>query len=141
MDLVRMSSNTVSVRLDFSFQAETYAFESCIDLDACLATSPEAPDFHRLLAQQNGVDPYSYRYEVLESHTIEFVAPTGLAVRCCQDGGFDWGLFVELWREETLLATLRTIALQRMRVENLDECPDLASALRDAYSAGRAART
>jgi len=136
-----MSSNTLCARLEFSFQAETYLFETCIDLDACLAASPEAPDFHRLLGQQNGVDPYSYRYEVLEAHDIEFAAPTGLAVRCCADGAFDWARFVELWRDEALLDTLRNIALRHMSIERIEESPDLLNALRDAYAAGRAARS
>ena len=136
-----MSSNTLCARVEFSFQAETYLFETCIDLDTCLATSPDAPDFYRLLAQQHSVDPYSYRYEVLESHEIEFAEPTGLAARCCADGAFDWERFVELWRDEALLDTLRNIALRRMNIERIEESPDLLNALRDAYAAGRAARS
>ena len=133
--------NSVRARVEFSYQAETYKFEAGIDLDACLANGPAAPDFHLLLAQLNDVDPYSYRYEVLESHAIEFAAPTGLAVSCCQDGAFDWTRFVDLWREEAILAKLRTIALRHLNVEQLDERPELANALREAYAAGRAAHT
>lgn len=133
--------NSIRARVEFSFQAETFAFETEIDLDACLANSPDAPDFHRLLAQRNGVDPYSYRYEVLESHDIEFAEPTGLAARCWAEGAFDWERFVALWRDEALLATLRSIALRRMNIERIEESPDLLDALRDAYAAGRAART
>jgi len=67
-----MSNNTLRARVALSFKGETYELDSVIDLDECLGEPGEAPDFHRLLARAAGIDPYSYLYEVLGSHEIEF---------------------------------------------------------------------
>ena len=85
-----MSNTTVRARVAFSFKGETYDLDSVIDLDDCLGDSGAAPDFHQLLARPAGIDPYSYLYEVLESHEIEFSDATGVAARSCRDGRFDW---------------------------------------------------
>ena len=88
-----MSSNTIRARMTLSFRGETYELDSVIDLDGCSGEPGEAPDFHRLLAQAAGIDPYSYLYEVLETHEIAFSDATGVAARHCRDGGFDWAQF------------------------------------------------
>jgi hypothetical protein len=86
-----MSNNTLRARVSFSFKGETYELDSIIDLDDHL--SGEAPNFHQLLARAAGIDPYSYLYDALESHEIAFSDATGVAVRSCRDGQFDWAQF------------------------------------------------
>lgn len=135
-----MSSHTVHARMEFSFKGETYRLASTIDLERCLGAPGEAPDFHRLLARAHGIDPYSYLYEVLESHEIEFSAPTGIAAGCCHDGVFDWPRFEQHWREEQDLQVVRAIAEWTLKVRDLDERTDLKAALLAAYRAGKAAR-
>src|SRR4030065_1181492 len=110
-----MSNNTVRARLSLSFKGETYELDSIIDLDGCLDASGEAPDFHRLLARAAGIDPYSYLYEVLETHEIAFSDATGIAARSCRDGRFDWTRFEQERREEQAWRGARTIAQGMLR--------------------------
>lgn len=70
---------SVRVRVSFSFKRETYDLDSVIDLDACLGEPGAVPDFHQRLARAAGISPYSYLYEVLESHEIAFSDATGVA--------------------------------------------------------------
>ncbi|MFA5058974.1 MAG: hypothetical protein WC485_12735, partial [Opitutaceae bacterium] len=111
-----MSSNTIRARLAFSFKAETYELDSIIDLDPCVGVSGEAPNFHQILARARGIDPYSYLYEVLESHEIEFSEPTGVAARSCRDGCFDWSRFERDWFEEGDLRVVAEIAERMLGV-------------------------
>lgn len=134
-----MSSNTVRARAAFSFKGETYDLAATIDLDQCLGAAGEEPDFHPLLARAHGIDPYSYLYEVLESHEIEFSEPTGLAAHCCSDGRFDWQEFERRRHEESDLRVLREIAARTMGIADLDDQADLKTALLAAYRAGRSA--
>jgi len=134
-----MTTNTVRARLSFSFKAETHELESTIDLDRCLADAGEEPNFHLLLARAAGIDPYSYLYEVLEAHEIEFSASTGIAALSCRDGQFDWRQFEQHQREDQGLQVVRTIAEQTMGVGDLDQHVDLKAALLAAYRAGKAA--
>jgi len=133
-----MNSNTVRARVAFSFKGETYELDSVIDLDRCLGEPGEAPNFHRLLAQTAGIDPYSYLYEVLESHEIEFSDATGLAMRSCRDGRFDWNQFEQDLSEERDWQVVRAIAQQTLGARDLDAEPDLKTALLAAYRAGKA---
>jgi hypothetical protein len=134
-----MSDNTVRARAAFSFKGETYDLAATIDLDACIGEAGEEPAFHPLLARTHGIDPYSYLYEVLESHEIEFSEPTGLATHCCSDGHFDWQAFERRRREESELGVLRDIAARTLGVADLDAHADLKAALLAAYRAGRSA--
>lgn len=133
-----MSNNTVRARLTLSFKGETYALDSVIDLDECLGEPGVAPNFHRLLARTAGIDPYSYLYEVLETHEIEFSDATGVAARSSHDGRFDWTQFEQERREERDWQRVRAIAEKIMAVHDLDAAPDLKAALLAAYRAGKA---
>lgn len=132
-----MSSNTVRARVAFSFKGETYNLDSVIDLDACLGESGAAPDFHQLLARAAGIDPYSYLYEVLESHQIEFSDATGMAVGSCHDGRFDWPRFERDLGEERDWQRVRAVAQPIMATCDLDAEPALKAALLAVYRAGR----
>lgn len=132
-----MSNNTVRARLSLSFKGETYELDSVFDLDGCLDAAGEAPNFHRLLARAGGIDPYSYLYEVLETHEIEFSDATGVAARHCRDGRFDWPQFEQDRREEQDWQVVRAIADKIMTARDLD-APDLKAALLAAYRAGKA---
>ena len=133
-----MSTNTVRARVAFSFKGETYNLDSVIDLDACLGKPGAAPDFHRLLARAAGIDPYSYLYEVLESHEIEFSDATGVAARSCRDGQFDWSRFEQDIGEERDWPAVRAIAEPILGARDLDADPALKAVLLAAYRAGQA---
>jgi hypothetical protein len=134
-----MNNTTIHARLVVSFKAETHELESTIDLDRCLADVGEEPNFHLLLAKAGGIDPYSYLYEVLEAHDIEFSEPTGIAALSCRDGQFDWAQFEQHRQEDLGLQVVRAIAEQRMGLRDLDQHTDLKAALLAAYRAGKEA--
>lgn len=133
-----MNHNTIRARLVLSFKGETYALDSVIDLDECLGESGAAPNFHQLLARTAGIDPYSYLYEVLEAHEIEFSDATGVAVRSCHDGRFDWAQFEQDRREEQDWPAVRAIAERVLATRDWEAAPDLKAALLAAYQAGKA---
>ncbi len=126
--------------MTLSFRGETYELDSVIDLDGCSGEPGEAPDFHRLLAQVAGIDPYSYLYEVLETHEIAFSDATGVAARHCRDGGFDWARFEQDRREERDWEIVRAIAQPTLGAHDLDAALELKEALLAAYRAGKAGR-
>jgi hypothetical protein len=133
-----MSNNTVRARLDFSFKGETYDLDSVIDLDRCGGGLGEAPDFHRLLAQAAGIDPYSYLYETLESNEIAFSDATGAAARSCRDGQFEWAQFEQDRREEQDWPAVRAVAERVLATRDWEAAPELKAALLAAYRAGKA---
>jgi hypothetical protein len=135
-----MTSNTLRARLDFSFKGEPYELDTTIDLDRCTAEPGELPNFHRLLAKAVGIDTYSYLYEVLESHEIEFSEATGPAAQCCRDGQFDWLEFERLRQEALDMQVIRAIAERTLGVGDLDQRADLKDALLAAYRVGKGER-
>lgn len=135
-----MTANTVRARLSCSFKGETYQLESTIDLDLCPSEAGAEPNFHLLLAKAGGIDPYSYLYEVLEAHEIQFSDPTGIAAPSCRDGRFDWPEFARSRQDGQDLRVIRAIAEQTLGVGDLDERADLKVALLEAYRAGKRER-
>ena len=133
-----MTSNTVRASLSFSFKGETYELDSVIDLDRCHGEPGAIPDFHRILAQKAGIDPYSYLYEVLESHEIAFSDATGVAARSCRDGRLDWAQFEQDRREEQDWPAVKAIAERVLATRDWEAAPDLKAALLAAYRAGKA---
>jgi hypothetical protein len=133
-----MSNNTIRARVAFSFKGETYELDSVVDLDQCLGEAGAAPNFHRLLARSAGIDPYSYLYEVLESHEVAFSDATGLAARSCRDGQFDWSRFEQDLSGERDWRAVRAIAERILGARDLDAEPALKEALLAAYRAGKA---
>lgn len=135
-----MSKNTVRARMSFSFKGETHDLDCVIDLDRFLGAPGAMPDFHRLLAQSAGIDPYSYLYEVLESHDIEFSDATGMAAPSCHDGRFDWNRFARDVGEAREWQAVRALAEAIMGARDWDSEPALKAALLAAYRAGKADR-
>lgn len=132
-----MSNNTVRAHVALSFKGETHELDAVIDLDGCSGEPGEAPDFHQLLARAAGIAPYSYLYEVLESHEIEFSDATGAAAPCCHDGRFDWASLVQGRSGERDWPLVRAIAAPILAAHDLDGDTALKAALLAAYRAGK----
>ena len=133
-----MSANSIRARVAFSFKGETHELDSIIDLDGCLGEPGGAPNFHQLLARAAGIDPYSYLYEVLESHEIAFSDATGAAAQSCREGRFDWTRFEHARHEEQDWQRVRAVAQQTLGARDLDAEPELKAALLAVYRAGKA---
>ena len=129
--------NSITVGLAFSYQGKSYSPSATIDLDALMEQGTHLPDLHGLLASRNNIDTYSYLYEVMESHDIEFSNITGLAGQCLRDGHFDTDKFARLWHEQRELEVLDTIAKEQLGIDSLEQRPDLKAALIAAFRAGK----
>lgn len=134
-----MSTNSIRARVSFSFRGETHDLDAVVDLDRLFGEPGEVPDFHRLLALAAGIDPYSYLYEVLESHEIEFSDATGVAARSCHDGQFDWSRFEADMGEVRDWCAVRAAVEPILGPRDWDAEPALRAALLAAYRVGRAA--
>lgn len=133
-----MTPNSLRIRASFSFKGEAFALDTVIDLDRSHSEAGETPNFHLLLARACGIDPYSYLYEALESHDLEFFQATGAAAEACHDGVFDWAQFERERRIQDDWGSVRNLAEQTLTRQELDARPELMLALLAAYRAGRA---
>lgn len=128
--------NTITVSVQFDFKGESYKPTATIDLDQLMAQYGELPDFHQWLGTVSGIDPYSYQFEVLESCELEFSEPGGIAAAFLQDGRFDARGFQRQWHEQRQLRHLQEIARRHLKVEDLEQQPQLKAALLEAYQLG-----
>lgn len=131
--------NTIDAHLEFSFKGEHYSLSTTLNLDALPLDEDTLPDFHHLLAQANGIDTYSYMYEVLESCDLAFSNASGLAAECLHDGVFDVACFQARRRAQRDAAILAPIAKRLLHIDDLDSQPALKQALLEAYHAGQTA--
>jgi hypothetical protein len=129
--------NQIDAGVEFSYQGETYNPKATIDLDGLMQSHGRLPDLHRFLAQQYGIDTYSYLYEVMESHPIEYANASGLALQCLHDGLFDLAAFEQLWHENRDIEVLTQIAHQHLGLDDLQQEPKIKTALLAAYRLGQ----
>ena len=129
--------NSIEVSVAFSYRGVNYTPSAIVDLDEVMTHSGSLDDFHPTLAKLNGIDTYSYLYEVMESYALVFSNPTGLAMRCVHDGHFDIHAFEVLWQDEHELPVLNEIARKHLKITDLHEQEDVKQALLAAYRAGK----
>lgn len=130
-------NSTIKARIEFSFQGQTYSPEVKINLDEVVLAGQDLSRLHAKLAQANGIDTYSYMYEVMESTEVVFSDATGLAMEFLSENGeFDF----EGFRTTTAggeVVLLLDLARQHMGIGRLDEIDGLEAALLAAYNAGK----
>lgn len=130
-------ANKLTVSVEFSFKGENYLLRSALDVDAWMAQHNGLPDWYDWLAEQHGIGPYSYEYEVLLSEELLFSEVEGWAAEFLQDGLFDAEGFMARWRTGQVLNALQPIATRELGVTDLTAEPALLRALTAAYRLGR----
>jgi len=129
-------SNRITASLEFSFRGETFHLHKVFDLDETLAQHIELSSLHRALAVAHGIDTYSYQFEVMLEEEITFDHPQGDALMYWQDGVFDYAAYLRDHQNASLFAPLQAIALREMGIADLEQHPQLKSALLHAYQLG-----
>ncbi len=129
--------NSIQVSAQFDFRGQTFRPMARVDLDRLVEAGDELPDYHQLLATENGIDLYSYEYEVLETSELVFAEARGLAADFLEAGRFDFTGFRQRWLEQKELELLALIARKHLGSEALTQQPGLREALQEAYQLGR----
>ena len=129
--------NRVRVSATFSFRGETFHPELVLDLDELPPESLEPEALYPMLAAANGIDPYSYEYEVLEVTPLEFDQPEGVVADHLHDGQLDFDALKAALADARLRSRLEEIAREHLGIEKLEEMPGLEAALRAAWEAGQ----
>ena len=134
-----MMKNSFVASVEFYFKGEKYTPSARIDLDRMMETSGGLPSLYTLIARENGIDLYSYQYEVMQVEDIHYSEVKGFVADFIHNGELDVQGFVDKWQEEKVLADLAAIAQRCMGVEDLAQQPELAHALQEAYALGQSA--
>jgi len=132
----RQPSNAIDVRSEFSFKGEEYNLVATLDLDRMLERRIDPDSLHQWLAQEHGIDTYSYLFEVMEVDPVVFENPRGLAVHFHDESGFDFESYAQTHRFERVLNALQNIAAREMAIDDLTQHPQLQQALLQAYQLG-----
>lgn len=122
----------------FYFKGERHVPAMVIDLDELMHRSGALSNLHHTIAVANGIDPYSYEYEMMLAEELHFAQPEGLAAGFVDDGRFDIEGFSATWHEQQVVKAVRPIAERCVGVSDLDSKPKLKAALIAAYLAGKA---
>ena len=130
-------NSRITIQVDFSFKGETYHPILQLDLDSLMIEFGHLPDLHAHLAKRNGIDTYSYLYDLMCAHEVVFSSAMGLAVDFLHGEDFDIAGFEKAWREQHELARLAAIADEHMGITNLVQHPELQQALLAAFRYGQ----
>lgn len=131
--------NSIDAAVTFSFKGETYSPSATIDLDALMRERGSLPHLYSLLATENGIDTYSYLYEVMEQSPIRFVNAQGAAADYVENETLDIEGFQKQWQQKQVLDVLQAIASRELNIDDLETRPELKNALLEAYYSGKRA--
>ena len=130
-------SNKVTASILFSFKGQTLTPSVELDLDQQMQAGGKLPDLYPLIARANGYDMYSYEYEMMQAEEIQFSQPEGLIADFIQDGKLDIEAFESAWHTQQILDKLQRIASEHLNIDDLQQHPDVQTALLEAYKIGR----
>ena len=126
----------IRAHMQFDFRGRTHALTVCIDLERWMHQGGSF-DAVELLADANGIDRYSYEFEVMQQSEVHFDVPDGAGgddVRAfLHAGGFDADGFARWWGSQRLEAVL--VALLPHSLDAAQR-PSVLDALRHAYQLG-----
>lgn len=147
------TANTISATVEFSFRGEHNTLTASLDVAHLtdLLMNNDERAVHRVIAGKNGLDTYSYAYEVMEMQPVVYTGASGLIAQFITDGELDVAGYIEVWQAKSACAlqdtagntdsdmdkVLSEIAAEHLRIEVLAEFPEVQAALRAAYQAGR----
>ena len=129
--------NRITITIEFDFKGIHFSPSGDFDLDKIMRNNGVIPDLCATLATLNGIDLYSYEFEIMQEEEIQFSNPQGLAAEYMIEGVFDKVGFTQRWHLEQALSALQKIATQHMAIENLNQQPQLKAALMAAFQLGR----
>jgi len=106
-------TNVITVQMLFHFKGEQYDFSAEIQLPLHLGNMTEFYySLPRRIAERNGVDTYSYMFDMMESSPIEVISAKGYVARFVENGSISMDEFVAACQEVTPEALLADIAEQ-----------------------------
>ena len=129
-------SNYITASVEFYFKGERYGASIELDMDQHMQTSGELPDVYPLLAKAMSIGPYSYEYEMMLAETITFSQAKGLIAGFVNEGILDLAAFNIAWSKSIITEELQGIAKQHLSINDINQHPELKSALLKAYQLG-----
>lgn len=128
-------TNVITVQMQFYFKGEEHNYQTEVKLPLHLGNMT---DFYynlpRKIAEKNGVDTYSYMYDMMESTPIEVIAAQGYVSRFLENGTVSMDEFAAECQKITPERLLQDIA---KRVDTQSEnALTLEKALTQAYQIG-----
>ena len=130
-------TSSITISAEFFFKGEKLSPSMIVDLDDHVKNKKTTASFLPLLATHNGMDHYSYEYEMLHAEELMFSDPQGLAKAFLNDGYFDFEGFEQAWCEQRIAEAVANIAKEHLDVDDLSSQTELKTALIEAYKLGQ----
>ena len=130
-------NNIITASILFSFKGKKHAPSIELDLDQHMQAAGHVPDLYPLIAKANGFDLYSYEYEMMQAEPIHFSNPQGMVADYVRGTGLDIEAFESAWHEHRITEQLNMIVSDTMGNSELNQHPELMTALRQAYLLGK----
>lgn len=128
--------NIITISIEFDFKGEKHTPSLTVELDDLILTINDLSHFYPLLAKENKYDLYSYEYEMMQAEPIIIKSAQGLVEQHIVEGQLNLDSFKIAFEKNKILLELQEIAKDTLKVENLQDHPDLESALFEAFQLG-----
>ena len=128
--------NIITVSTIFSFKGKKFSPSLTLELDTYMQSSGCIPDLYPLIANANGIDLYSYEYEMMQAEPLRIEHAEGPVAEHVIDGTLDTDSFSAAWYEHKRQASIRKIIAKNGLSHILEQYPEIEPSLLEIYKAG-----
>ncbi len=126
----------VTVHAEFDYRGKTHQVSAVIALDVLLQSGEYDFNVLGVLAAANGIDPYSYEFEVMQQAELRYDDAQGLAAKFVQAGQFDVLGYAAARHRQGCEAQLLRLAQPALGLCGEPQRETVLAALRQAFVLG-----
>ncbi|MDH5424624.1 MAG: hypothetical protein OEY29_06520 [Gammaproteobacteria bacterium] len=127
----------VTVSIHFSFKGERHTPSLTLEFDDHILLKADLTHLYQALARENNYDLYSYEYEMMQAEPLVFSDAKGLVADHIENGSLNFDTFKAAFHNSKALSELQNIAKSKLKIDDLQQHPDLMDALLEAYCLGQ----
>jgi hypothetical protein len=128
--------HSLHASVSFDYQGKSYALQSVINIENIIFHQDFYQSIYLQLAQDHGIDLYSYQLEVMMDQTIQFSNAQGCAEGCIENQSLDLRRLRQCCEQALCLGRIEIVAEKHLNSSEMTQ--SVKKALIEAYELGRA---
>jgi len=130
-----MTDHSLLASLSFDYQGRRCDLQSLVNIAEVISHQDFFQSVYLQLAQDNGIDVYSYQFEIMMDQNIVFSQARGCAQECLREGELNINKLRRNFEQASSEQIIQSIAEKYFRSEELSD--HLKRALVEAFQLGR----
>jgi hypothetical protein len=131
-----MAKHSLLASLSFDYQGKSHALQSVINIENVISHEDFYQSVYLQIAQEYGIDLYSYQLEIMMDQDIQFSEAKGCAEGCIDNQSLNLELLRQRYDHVLCLEQIEVVASKHLNSTEMTK--GVKKALIEAYQLGKA---